>query len=463
MTDELDGYIEEAIDLPFEWDPRPHQRKLWTYMQGGGKRAVAVWHRRAGKDSTALNFTARAMHERVGTYWHLLPEAAQARKAIWTGIDKLGRRIIDQAFPDSLRSSTRNNEMAIDFKCGSIWQLAGSDNFNSLVGANPIGVVFSEYSIANPAAWDYLRPILLENDGWAMFIYTPRGKNHGKKIFDMARKNPAWFCELLTVEDTHLVSPQAIQEERESGMDDDMIQQEYFCGWEGSRVGSIYGSQLAKARAEGRITSVPYDRRYPVHTFWDIGHSDATAIWFYQQVGMKDCWIRSYEAAGRDVGHFVQYLQSTGYVYGQHYLPHDAKNVVLASANNPIGANVWDQLRTMGMQEANMVKVDRTPDVWTAINATRLRWDSCWFDSDLCESGLNAMASYRKEWSDERQCFADKPYHDWASNFADAFRQWAQGYIPAGTTKTFTRPVSVGPNRQTFQTVRTVGNRKVGY
>ena len=130
---------------------------------GGGGRAALVWHRRSGKDATALNFAACAAHRRVGVYWHMLPTATQARKAVWDAVGADGRKVLDQVFPRVLRRATNVTEMKIEFKCGSIWQLVGSDNYNALVGANPVGVVFSEYSLADPAAWDYVRPILAEN------------------------------------------------------------------------------------------------------------------------------------------------------------------------------------------------------------------------------------------------------------------------------------------------------------
>jgi len=451
------------LELPSDWDPRKHQRKLWSYMNGGGKRAVAVWHRRAGKDSTALNWTAVAAHQRVGTYWHLLPEAAQARKAVWEAMDKQGRRVIDQVFPKALRSSTRNDEMSIRLKNGSMWQLAGSDNYDSLVGSNPVGVVFSEFSIANPAAWEYIRPILMENGGWAIFIYTPRGRNHGYKLFETARKNPGWFSELLTVDDTFLITPEQLQQERDDGMDDDMIAQEFFCSWEGSRVGAIFGKQIAAARSSGRITSLPYDRRFPVNTFWDIGHGDATAIWFHQLVGAQDRFIKSYSASGEDVTHYVAYLQAQGYVYGRHFLPHDAKNITLASASNPKGANVWDQLKGLGIAENDLVKVDRTPDLWVGINATRSRFETAWFDEAGCEKGLDALTSYHKKWDEVRQCYADAPVKDWSSHYADAFRQWAQAYTPTAGTMTFTRAPAIAPARMTQPTMITVGSTRAGY
>ena len=222
------------ITIPNEWRPRDYQRPLWNRF-GHGKefqRGSVIWHRRAGKDSTVLNLTARDMFKRVGTYWHLFPEQAQARKAIWNGIDRQGRRIIDQFLPKPLRESQNSQEMLIRMHNGSTWQMAGSDNYDSLVGSNPVGVVFSEWALANPSAWDYIRPILLENGGWALFITTPRGRNHAYQTHMMAQGSDAWFDDIKTVNDTGVLTAADIQSERDSGMSDGKVQQEYFCSFE---------------------------------------------------------------------------------------------------------------------------------------------------------------------------------------------------------------------------------------
>jgi hypothetical protein len=222
------------VQIPNDWEPRPHQVALYDAF-GHGKpfqRGCAVWHRRAGKDSCALNLTARDMWKRKGTYWHLFPEQTQARRAIWNGIDREGRRIIDQFMPPAVRERTSAQEMLIEAKNGSVWQMAGSDNYDSLVGSNPVGVVFSEWSLAHPEAWDYIRPILVENGGWALFIYTPRGRNHGYATFQHALGAPDWFCERLTVDDTGLVDADLIEAERAAGMSDAKIRQEFYCSFE---------------------------------------------------------------------------------------------------------------------------------------------------------------------------------------------------------------------------------------
>jgi hypothetical protein len=393
----------------------------------------------------------------------MLPEKEQARKAIWNGIDGQEHRIIDQVFPKDLRVKTVDDEMRIEATCGSMWQVVGSDSYNSLVGANPVGVVFSEYAIGNPAAWDYIRPILAENGGWAIFPYTPRGRNHGHTLFRMAESNPDWFAEILTVDDTLIIPPEVIQAERDSGMDDDMIQQEYFCSWQGVRQGSIFGQAMQQMRASGRIGVFQYERRYPVNTFWDIGHSDATAIIFHQKIGARHRFIRAYENAGQDLAHFVGYMKDQGYLYGRHYLPHDAKNVTLSSKSNPLGKNVWDQLVGLGVSPTDLVQVPRTPDKWTAINATRIQLDTVEIDAEGCDGLISAMESYHKKWDDTRKCYSNDPVHDWSSNYADAVRQWAQGYTEQAGLKSFTQPTMVNGMSLPLPAVRSVGQQRVGY
>ncbi len=171
------------------------------------------------------------MLQRVGVYWHMLPLNTQARKVVWDAIDREGRRVIDQVFPLPLRKSVNSTEMKIELWNGSIWQCVGSDNYNALVGSNPVGVVFSEYSLADPASWDFIRPILAENGGWALFIYTPRGKNHGYTLYNTALA-AGWFVQKLTVDDTKAVPLGVIEEERRAGMSESMIQQEFYCSFE---------------------------------------------------------------------------------------------------------------------------------------------------------------------------------------------------------------------------------------
>ena len=196
-----------TVNLPNNWRPRPYQMPAWKYLENGGRHAELIWHRRSGKDEICLHHTACKAFERPATYWHMIPQASQARKAIWAAINPhSGKRRIDEAFPHEVRAKTLENEMFIQFKNGATWQVIGSDNYNSLVGSPPAGVVYSEWALANPSARAYLRPIMNENNGWQVFITTPRGKNHAFKTYEAAKKNPDAFAQLLKWQDTGAMS-----------------------------------------------------------------------------------------------------------------------------------------------------------------------------------------------------------------------------------------------------------------
>jgi len=412
-----------AIDLPNDWEARPYQQRFFDYMFEDppleDKRAITVYHRRAGKDSMALNFTAMATHMRVGTYWHMLPTLNQGRKVVWDGIDKFGRRMIDQAFPKDLRETTHNGEMQIKFKNGSIWQVVGSDNYDSVVGTNPVGVIMSEYAVADPDAWDFIRPILLENHGWAIFPYTPRGKNHGYDLYKMATTNKKWFCELLTVDDTFdnennpIMTPEMILEERNSGMAEELIQQEYFCSFEAAIKGAYYAKQMELARIEKRITDVPYNPDYPVETWWDIGLRDSTVIWFMQDLGTKYHAIDFYEMRGEPFTHYLKYVKEKPYVYSRHIGPHDIEQREYTSGKS-----------RLEVADKHGISFEIAPrmTIKDGIDATRGMLGQVWFDATKCDRGIEALKSYRPKYHEDLKTVGITPIHDWASHPADAFR-----------------------------------------
>lgn len=216
------------IQIPHAFVPRDYQLPLFQAMDSGIKRAILVWHRRAGKDKACWNYMIKRACERVGTYFYFLPEYSQAKKVVWDNIDNDGFRMIDH-IPKELVAATNATDLKITLVNGSVIQLMGADNFSkSGVGTNPIGVVMSEYSINNPEVWGFLRPILKVNGGWAIFNFTPRGQNHAYQLLKMAEENDDWFTQILTVDDTGVLSPEDIEDERKEGMSQAMIDQEYY-------------------------------------------------------------------------------------------------------------------------------------------------------------------------------------------------------------------------------------------
>jgi len=423
--------MSRRIELPNNWSPRPYQDDLWKFLHDGGKRAIEIWPRRHGKDEVALHWTACAAHERVGNYWHLLPQQNQARKAIWDAVNPhTGRRRIDEAFPQELRENTRNDEMFIRFKSGSSWQVLGSDNYDALVGTPPIGVVFSEWALSDPQAWSILRPILAENGGWAIFITTPRGRNHAFRMFEMAKADPDfWHAQHLTSENTGVFDAATLERERtelisERGEEDGdaIFEQEYMCSWAAALPGAYYAKAIDKLEKEGGITSVPHNPYRQVHTCWDLGANDATVIWFMQKTAVG--WAAIDYLANTSVGidWYVREVKAKPYTYGEHLLPHDGGDHRLAL---PEAASIADTVRTMGLR--NVRVVPRTPSVANDINEVRKILPITVFDKEKCAHGIDALRSYRRIWDEKLKAYRDAPLHDWASDPADAFRTFAMG------------------------------------
>lgn len=423
------------IVLPYEWTPREYQIPAWQYMQGDeeGKRAACVWHRRAGKDLFAVNVISTKAVERVGLYWHMLPTYKQGRAIAWNGFTREGRKFRDHFHPDLIKTEN-STEMRVEFVNGSIYQVVGTDNIDSLVGTNPIGVVFSEYSLHDPGAYEYIRPILAENGGWALFIYTARGKNHGYRLINMAKGNPRWFSQILVAgsgpegtkrpDGTPVIADELIQNERDEGMPEEMIQQEFYNSFEAPMVGAYYGKQLMLAEKAGRITIVDHEPRLPVDTYWDLGMADSMSIWFVQTLGHEKRIIDYFEDSGEGLAYYCRVLKGQHedgehrreYNYGKHIAPHDIEVRELGT-----GKSRLETAKSMGLK----FHVCKQHEVVDGIEAVRNVISTCWFDAKKCERGLECLRNYRKEWDDKKKVFRDNPLHDWASHGADSFRIFA--------------------------------------
>ena len=423
------------IILPHQWSTRAHQKPFMQAMWNGTKRAVCVWHRRAGKDSASLNFTAVEAHRHIANYWHMLPTAVQGRHVVWDSIDpRTGVRVIDQVFPKELRASTNNTEMKIELNCGSTWQVVGSDNYDRLVGSNPFGVIFSEYSIADPRAWDFIRPILAENGGWAIFIYTSRGKNHGHDLYKMAKNNPDWFCELLDIEHTEredgspVISLKDFQSELDAGMDYQLALQEFYCSFDAGLFGAYYTDQLKRAQ----FGNFPWNPRKPVHTFWDLGLRDATSIWFGQQNGGYIDIIDYMEDSNVSLIDWCKRINELPYNFGSHSAPHDIKR-----------RNYADAVSYYQTASANGVHFEVCPNIGLreGIDAVKSFLPRCRFNTEGQESntskGVDSLYNYRREYNDKLRIFMDRPIHDWASHGADAMRNmaiaWNDNFMTGGS------------------------------
>lgn len=449
----------------------------WAAWERGKKRSSLWWHRRAGKDELSLHKACVAAHPspaddmpnaRIANYWHCLPEYTQARKAIWTAINPhTGKLRIDEAFPHEIRESTRNDDMSITFKSGSSWRVVGSDNPNSLVGATPFGIVFSEWALSNPSAWGYLQPMLLENGGWADFITTPRGKNHAHELHQAAIGNPAWFRETLTIDDTGQISAAQLAEVRKDytalyGADaaEALIQQEYYCSADAAILGAYWGKEMAQMAKEGRLRPLEPIKGYPLHTAWDLGVRDSMVVWFFQVIPStlgQACILvlGCYAASNYGIGHYAEvikeYAERLGLELGLDYVPHDARQREMGVWNQDIHSPKYGEAkqRIEVMIECGLHPkkiIDHT--LQDGISAVRQVLPICWIDETrCCDNAVEGLRQYQTEWDDEKKIFSDKPLHNWASHYADGFRTLAMAYreVQMEQPKRPPRAITIGP------------------
>lgn len=406
--------VEEKIALN-KFQPRDYQRNLMNAIDSGKyKRALAVWPRRAGKDVVCFNLLLKAALKRVGVYYYCLPTFRQARLVIWDSITNDGKRILEYV-PKEFIANINHNEMKIKLHNGSLIQLIGSDTYDtSLVGTNPRMVVFSEYALSDPRAYQLVRPILNANEGTAILVSTPRGKNNLWEMYNIAKQHPDWFCEILTVNETKHINMHEIQKEIISGeISEDLAKQEYFCSFEQGVEGSFYIKYIDKARLDGRIGQVPHETSMKVFTVWDLGYSDETTIIFYQSNGNIVRLIDCYSNRKQGLEHYINVVKNKPYIYGAHIAPHD-----IAVHEWGSGFSRIEMAHQLGIEFTIANKVE----IMDGIEAVRATFSKLWIDERNCAPLLKALENYRQEWDNDKKIYKSKPRHDENSHFADAMR-----------------------------------------
>ncbi|MBN21324.1 MAG: hypothetical protein CL678_08565 [Bdellovibrionaceae bacterium] len=430
-----------TINIPYEFVPRDYQMPWFEALvpelfskteRENAKRAVIIAHRRSGKDKASVNILAcRALIDKPGNYAYFLPESAQARKVIWRGIGADGQRFIDH-FPPEVVKQRYAGEMLIELNNGSTIQLGGSDNFDSFMGTNFKGMIFSEYALQNPAAWSYFSPILAENKGWAMFITTPRGYNHAYDMYTMAKKKmeaePSqtyYYADLLTVSDTKrpngqpVIGPKQVQEEIDAGMHPGLARQEFDCSFEAGLLGSYYSDIIQSLRVDKRIGDFAHDPSLPVVTGWDLGIADSTAIWFAQPAEGGIRIIDYWEEPNVPLTEWIRRIENRKFNYCDHLGPHD-----LEQREYTTGKSRVDMASELGF-DFTVVPKHNLSD---GIEQVRAQLLTCQFDAIGCKDGITALSAYERVFDAKHKTFRDTPSHNWASHAADAFRTLCMGW-----------------------------------
>lgn len=370
--------------------------------------ACIVAHRRAGKTVACINellTRALATRKTSARLAYIAPFYSQVKRIAWDYLKFYGRAIL---------SKVNESELYGELYNGSRISLYGADNPDALRGIYNDGAILDEPADMKPNLWgQVIRPTLADRKGWATFIGTPKGHNQFYDVYQRSKTDSEWYSIILRASETKILSQEELDDMRKM-MTEEQYEQELECSFEAAILGAIYGKWVAEADKKGRIYPGIYDKDLPVHTAWDLGYDDATAIWFWQILRSEVRLIDYYENSGQDIEHYCQMISArTQYIYGKHYVPHDAAHKLLAAG----GRSIVQQAHALGVK---MYVVSATTQQ-NGIEAARKSLECTWVDSEKCSEGLEALKQYQFEFDDDKKVFRSKPRHDWSSHAADAY------------------------------------------
>ena len=399
--------------------------------------ACVVAHRRAGKSVAAVNDIIRAafMYKGPnGLFGYVAPYQNQARRIAWDYFKHYAQPLI---------SDTNEQMMTITLVNNTKVSLFGADNADAMRGLGFSGVYMDEYGDFKPSVFgNVIRPALSDKQGWAVFAGTPKGKNQFWDIYETARRIPdEWFVLRLPASDSGLL-PQSELNAAKAQLSEDQYLQEYECSFEAAILGAFFGTEMRQA--EPRINErVVFTEGYPVHTAWDLGYRDDTAIWWYQVVGGEVRVIDFYAVSGADIRAIAEVVVNKGYTYGKHHLPHDARAKSLQT-----GRSIVEQLADhLGINHLSVVPNIGLQD---GIQAIRQMLPRTWFNSVKCGDGIEALRQYQREYDEDKKAFRASPRHDWTSHPADAFRMLAVAWRaePSAQKPLESKTLIVGPQNE---------------
>jgi len=394
--------------------PYAPRRQFMPLHESGKRWSITVAHRRAGKTVAEINKLIRAALECTKPdprFAYAAPTYSQAKDVVWTYLLQFTAPIPGR--------QVHETELRVDFQNGSRVRLYGLDNYDRMRGGYFDGIVLDEYGDSDPRAWqEVIRPALSDRRGWADFIGTPKGRNHFSDLWDRAQTDDAWFAMMLKASETGLL-PEDELADAAKAMTPEQYAAEYECSFSAGLLGAYYGQAMEVAETDKRIASVPWEPTLPVHTAWDLGVGDATAIWFVQLAGRDVRLIDYLENSGVGIDWYVRELGKRPWTWGKHILPHDIEVRELGTGKSRLEVMV-----SLGVYRDKMQVIPQQ-SVEDGINAVRMMLPLCWFDRSKCERGIHALQNYCAAWDDKRKVFSNHPLHNWASHGADAFRYLA--------------------------------------
>jgi hypothetical protein len=280
----------------------------------------------------------------------------------------------------------------------------------------------------HPSVWsEAIRPTLSDRKGWAVFIGTPKGQNNFYHLYKFAlegdpktgEKHPEWFASLYKASQTGIIDEMELKSARAS-MTEEQYDQEFECSFNAALVGAYFGKELGIAERENRVGTFPYDPQYPVDVYLDLGIDDLASCWFIQTFRGHHRAIKYLEVCGESIPEFVARIRGANLPIREWILPHDA-----IARDFSTGKSQLQVFHSLGCRPTRVV-----PRVGTkreSINAARMVFRLVQFDKDGCKRGLECLSNYQRKWNAKNNVYEESPLHNWASNGADAFQQFALG------------------------------------
>lgn len=402
--------MEQVRKITLDYKPRA---VFLDFHERSERWAVIVAHRRCGKTVSCINdliYRALTEGKENARYFYLAPYYSQSKSIAWDYLLRFSQPVLAKA---------NQSELWVELINGARIRLFGADTPDSLRGQYCDGIILDEYADMKPRTWgEVVRPLLADRSGWAVFIGTPKGHNSFYDIYEQATQRDNWYVKVLRASQTGLLPDDELADARGS-MSQDQYLQEFECDFESAILGAYYGKEMRQLTDLGRVCKVDYDPMFPVHTAWDLGYSDDTAIWWFQVVHGELRILEYHSSNGQPVAFYTGLINSKNYNYGTHWLPHDARAKTLASGGKSVIEQISDKI------DLKSLKIVPNLSIQDGIQAARLALMRAWFDAEKTMDGIECLRQYQRDYDDDKKVFRDKPRHDWTSHGADAFRMLA--------------------------------------
>lgn len=424
---------QQVLDVSTGYMPRPLQNEIHANCR---RFTVLAIHRRFGKTVLAVNelidiaLQCPLHNPRVA---YIAPYYKQAKAVAWDYAKDFTAMIPNQKAYES--------ELRIDIPVGEVngkpsvarIMCFGADNPDALRGLYFDAVVFDEFGNQPISIWsEVVRPALADRKGRALFLGTPNGKNHFYEKYQEAVKHmeeghPEWYAATFRADETGVIDHDELMGAKENMPESD-YRQEFLCDWAAAIKGAFYATEVGRARDQGRVMRVPYERGLPVYAAFDLGIDDMTAVWFIQCFRSEVRVIKYME--WKDIGllDILKEMMQMPYIYGELVMPWDVKIRELTS-----GKSRLESVEELGFD----VLVAPKLSVEDGVNAVRAILSQCYFDGVECERGMDCLENYRKKFDHRTGQYLKSPEHDEFSHGADAFRTFATAYDPVMGTRLY--------------------------